>query len=144
MKPFPHYYQSHPMDCGPICLKMIAEYYGVYFNPQYMDSFSSITIEGMSMLTLADEVLKLGFTPTSMKVDIENLGKIELPVILHWNRCHFVVLYQIKNGSYYIADPATGIFSLRKMAFLERWQFLQSSDCREGIVMTLTSHATDQ
>jgi|GEM_PF-7100208 len=27
--------------------------------------------------------------------------------VLHWNQNHFVVLYKVKNGKYYIADPAT-------------------------------------
>lgn len=143
-KPFPHAYQLHPMDCGPVCLKMIADYYGINFNPLQMDSFPSITREGISMSLLADEVKKLGFTPTTLRMTLSNLEKVTLPVILHWDRCHFVVLYQIINGTYHIADPDKGIVTLRKAAFLTHWRFLPRKGCEEGIVMQFArSNSTD-
>ncbi|MBD5238344.1 MAG: hypothetical protein HDS64_01035 [Bacteroidales bacterium] len=28
MRRFPHYHQLNMMDCGPDCLRMVAQYYG--------------------------------------------------------------------------------------------------------------------
>jgi ABC-type bacteriocin/lantibiotic exporter with double-glycine peptidase domain len=44
-------------------------------------------------------------SPFSSPISLKNLS---LPLILHWNEKHFVVLEKIKNDKYYIVDPEMG------------------------------------
>lgn len=113
---FPHYHQLESADCGPTCLRMIAKYYGRNYSIQYLRERAFITREGVSMLGISDAAEQIGFRTMGVKISLEQLRKeVPLPCILHWNQRHFVVLYKVKNGKYYIADPAT-----KKVAYTER------------------------
>lgn len=108
LKSFPHYHQLDSSDCGPTCLRMIAKYYGCSYSIQYLREQAFITREGVSMLGISDAAERIGFRTMGVKITLEQLRtEAPLPCILHWNQNHFVVLYKIKNGKYYIADPAT-------------------------------------
>ena len=108
IKSFPHYHQLESADCGPSCLRMIAKYYGRSYSIQYLREQAFITREGVSMLGISDAAERIGFRTMGVKVTLEQLrAEVPLPCVLHWNQNHFVVLYKVKNGKYYIADPAT-------------------------------------
>ena len=107
-KIFLHYHQLESADCGPSCLRMIAKYYGRNYSVQYLREQAFITREGGSMLGISDAAERIGFRTMGVKVTLEQLRtEVPLPCVLHWNQNHFVVLYKVKNGKYYIADPAT-------------------------------------
>ena len=108
IKPFPFYHQLESADCGPSCLRMIAKYYGRSYSIRYLREQAFITREGVSMLGISDAAERIGFRTMGVKVTLEQLrAEVPLPCVLHWNQNHFVVLYKVKNGKYYIADPAT-------------------------------------
>lgn len=108
MDTFPHYHQLESADCGPSCLRMIAKYYGRNYSVQYLREQAFITREGVSMLGISDAAERIGFRTMGVKITLEQLrAEVPLPCVLHWNQNHFVVLYKVKNGKYYIADPAT-------------------------------------
>lgn len=108
IKSFPFYHQLESADCGPSCLRMIAKYYGRSYSIQYLREQAFITREGVSMLGISDAAERIGFRTMGVKVTLEQLrAEVPLPCVLHWNQNHFVVLYKVKNGKYYIADPAT-------------------------------------
>ncbi len=108
IKSFPFYHQLESADCGPSCLRMIAKYYGRSYSIQYLREQAFITREGVSMLGISDAAERIGFRTMGVKITLEQLrAEVPLPCVLHWNQNHFVVLYKVKNGKYYIADPAT-------------------------------------
>ncbi|RHO65846.1 peptidase domain-containing ABC transporter [Parabacteroides sp. AF48-14] len=105
---FPHYHQFDASDCGPTCLRMIAKYYGRNYSIQYLRERAFITREGVSMLGISDAAERIGFRTMGVQITLEQLrNEVPLPCVLHWNQNHFVVLYKVKNGKYYIADPAS-------------------------------------
>ena len=86
---------------------MIAKYYGRSYSIQYLREQAFITREGVSMLGISDAGERIGFRTMGVKVTLEQLREeVPLPCILHWNQNHFVVLYKVKKGKYYVADPA--------------------------------------
>ena len=108
LKSFPFYHQLESSDCGPTCLRMIAKYYGRSYSIGYFRERAFITREGVSMLGISDAAERIGFRTMGVKITLDQLRtEAPLPCILHWNQNHFVVLYKVKNGKYYIADPAT-------------------------------------
>ena len=113
---FPHYHQLDAFDCGPTCLRMIAKYYGRTYSVQYLREHAFVSREGVSMLGISDAAELIGFRTMGVRITLEQLRtEVPMPCILHWNQEHFVVCYKIKNGKYYIADPAN-----KKVAYDEK------------------------
>lgn len=46
---FPLYTQNEAMDCGPVCLRMVAKYYGHHYSLQTLRKKCFITREGDSI-----------------------------------------------------------------------------------------------
>ena len=133
--PFPHYKQPDQMDCGPTCLRMVAKHYGRNFTVQTLRKLCEINREGVSLLGISDAAEKIGFRSLGAKLDAGDLKEAELPCILHWRQNHFVVLYKIKHGKYYIADPAAGLITLTEAEFTRNW--LGDKEKQEGIALLL-------
>ncbi|WP_428330732.1 peptidase domain-containing ABC transporter [Mucilaginibacter sp.] len=133
---FPYYKQPDQMDCGPTCLRMVAKHYGRNFKVQTLRQFCEINKEGVSLLGISDAAEKVGFRSLGVKLSSSQLKEAELPCILHWRQNHFVVLYKIKNGNYYLADPAAGLITLSEADFNRNWH--SDKETTEGIALLLT------
>ena len=75
-------------------------------------------------------------------MSIDQLAKVELPVILHWNQNHFVVLYKIKSRKgrksvYYVADPGNGLMQYQEKDFVDRWITVRSKGEDKGVAMII-------
>lgn len=122
------------MDCGPTCLRMIAQYYGRNYSLEYLRSRSYITREGVNLLGISDAAESIGFRTLAVKVSLEKLVRdAPLPCILHWHQNHFVVLYKVKNKRYYIADPGEGLFDIDENTLISSWQ----TKGKEGIALLI-------
>lgn len=137
MKVFPFYKQPDIMDCGPSCLRMIAKYHGKNFSLQKLREISGINKEGVSLLGISEAAEKIGLRTTGAKVSLDQLKETDLPVILHWNQNHFVVLYKIKKNKYYIADPAKHLMVYTEKEFLLNWLSMVGDQERQGVVLML-------
>ena len=120
-KKFPHYKQPDTKDCGPTCLKIIAKHYKKTISLQHLREISETQRAGSSLLGLSDAAESVGFRSLGVKIDLEKLKEAPFPCILHWNKNHYVVLFQIKKGKYYISDPAHGLLKYNKENFLKNW-----------------------
>lgn len=121
MKTFTFYKQQDQMDCGATCLRMIIKHYGRSSCIQKIRELCQINRNGASLLDISDAAEKLGFRTHGIRLSLEQLSAVELPCILHWRQNHFVVLYKIKKGRYYIADPSTGMVILDEVTFKNNW-----------------------
>lgn len=138
MKKFHHYNQPDQMDCGPTCLRMVAKYYGKNFSLQKLREICGINREGVSLLGISEAAEKIGFRTAGIKLSLKQLAAIDLPVILHWNQNHFVVLYRIKHKVYGVADPAKGLLTYTETEFVKYWLTTNPLGNNEGIVLTLS------
>lgn len=135
---FPHYIQLDSMDCGPTCLRMITKFYGRSYSLQYLREHAFITREGVSMLGISDAAEQIGFRTMGVRVTLGQLDtELPLPCILHWNQRHFVVCYKIKNGKYYIADPANKRLVYEKEEFEHCWFSTQVEGKDTGTALLL-------
>jgi ATP-binding cassette, subfamily B, bacterial len=126
------------MDCGPSCLRIIAKYYGKNISLQKLRDIAGINREGVSLLGISEAAEKIGFRSTGIKLTLKQLAEIDLPVILHWNQNHFVVLYKVKNNQYHVADPAKGLIIYTKAEFLKYWLSTPNNSHSEGILLALS------
>jgi ATP-binding cassette subfamily B protein len=138
LKKFTNYKQADYKDCGPTCLKIIAKHYGKTIHIQELRDSSETTREGSNLLFLSDAAEKIGFRTLGVKLSLERLEEAPLPCILHWNKNHYVVLYKIKKGTYYISDPAFGLIEYNEKDFLKFWIGNNADEStQEGIALLI-------
>jgi len=128
MRSFPIDRQLDKMDCGPACLKMISKFYGKFYSLQYLRDKCGVTKEGVSLLDLSHAAESIGLRTLSFKCSIEDLiAKVPMPVIIHWNNSHFIVVYKIKvkknilDSVVYVSDPAKGHLTYKASEFVSKW-----------------------
>lgn len=118
---FIHYTQPDGKDCGPTCLKIISKYYGKSISIVNLRDLSETARSGSSLQGLSDASEKIGLKSLGVKIDLKTLEDLPLPCILHWNKTHYVVLYKIKKGRYFVSDPAHGRLIYTQEEFLSHW-----------------------
>ncbi len=144
MKKIRYIKQLDAMDCGPSCLGMITEYYGVYPNREDLRERCSLGREGVSLLGISKAAEEIGFRTLGGRISLNTLVSEELllPLIAHWDQSHFVVVYKIKKdrkGQYTInvADPARGLVSYNQNEFCEHWISTKNHGEEKGIILLL-------
>lgn len=138
MSRFPHFKQPDAMDCGPTCLRMIAKFYGRNFNLNFLREQSHISREGVSLLGISDAAEAIGMRSLGTKVTYEQLVKdVPKPCIVHWDQNHFVVVYQVKKGKVYVADPAFGLVRYNEQEFKKHWLATVGDGHEKGICLML-------
>lgn len=135
---FPFYSQLESKDCGPACLKMIAQFHGAQYSIEYLRKLSQTSRSGSNLGGLANAAETIGLRSIGAKINLNQLIEIKLPVICHWNKNHFVVLYKIRKDIFFVADPALGKISCDKRDFKEAWATeLEKNNNFSGIILSL-------
>lgn len=143
---FPIDRQLDVMDCGPASLKMVAKYYGKYYSLQYLRDLCGNTREGVSLAGISHGAETIGLRSLAAHCTLQDIvEKVPLPVIIHWDNSHFVVLYNVKqkrNGNlkFYIADPAKGYISYNQNEFEEKW-IKRNENKTSGVALLLQPQA---
>jgi ATP-binding cassette subfamily B protein len=133
-----HYKQIGQKDCGPTCLKIVAKHYDKTISVQVLRTLSETTRVGSTLLGLSDAAEKVGFHSIGAKITLNELKEAPLPCILHWNKHHFVVLYEVKDHIFYISDPAHGILKYKEEELLKHWIGNNATnETKEGVTLLL-------
>lgn len=129
--------QKEAKDCGPTCLKIIARYYKKIIPIQRLRDLCETTREGSSLVGLSDAAEEVGFRTLGAKLNFKTLQKeTPLPCIVHWNKNHFAVVYKIKKGRVYMADPAIGSLDYSQEEFIASWIGNNADEATsEGVVL---------
>ena len=138
MSSFPFFLQHDVMDCGPACLRMVAQYYGRHYTLESLRQKCHISREGVSLLGISEAAEGIGFKTIGVHIGFEQLKEdLPLPCIVHWKQRHFVVVYKIKKDFVYVADPAHGLVKFHTQEFLNGWISKKGDDGDEGIALLL-------
>ena len=93
MTSFRAYRQHDQMDCGPTCLRMIANHYGRTYSLESLRKNSGISREGVSLLGISEAAENLGFRTIGVRLTPKQLFKeATMPCIVYWNQAHFLVV----------------------------------------------------
>lgn len=137
MASFPFFQQHDTMDCGPTCLRMVAKYYGKNYTLEGLRQRCHISREGVNLLGISNAAEEIGFKTVGVHISFQKLkDEAPMPCIVHWQQNHFVVVYAIKRGKVYIADPATGLLKYTEKEFLNGW-ISRHDNGEEGIALLL-------
>lgn len=133
--------QKDSMQCGVAALAMACSCLGKNIPDSELRKICHPTNEGVSLKGISDAAEKMGLQSKSFLCTPESLQKIPLPLILHWNQNHFVLLYAISRNpfsreiAFHIADPAKGKIKLKESEFTEHWIPAQESGTGKGVAM---------
>lgn len=108
---------------------MIADAHGLQLGLAEMRRRFPMSLKGAKLNHLIHISQQLGFSTRPLRLDMEDLGKLKLPCVLHWDLNHFVVLAKVGKDKVTIFDPAVGE---RKISLPE------VSDHFTGVALELT------
>ncbi|MEY2931011.1 MAG: hypothetical protein RL033_1760 [Pseudomonadota bacterium] len=100
--------QMEAAECGVASLAMVLEFYGFAIPLDELRGVCGTSRDGNSALQILQAARGLGMTGRGLKLDLKQLEQARLPLILHWNMNHFVVLERFSRGHAVISDPASG------------------------------------
>lgn len=100
--------QTESSECGLACLAMIAGYYGYDSDLLTLRQKYPISQKGVTLTSLVKIANKLHLITRPLKLELDELNKLRLPCILHWDMNHFVVLKSVSTTKITIIDPAFG------------------------------------
>ena len=138
MKEFNCVFQYDAMQCGAACLTMVCNYFGIDCSLTDISQLCPANAEGVSLYGLKKTAEKLGFIASCVKITVDSLIKEKMPAILHWNQNHFVVLYKVKNGTFYISDPSKGNILMNRTEFEEHWNSILTETSNKGVAMFIS------
>jgi ATP-binding cassette subfamily B protein len=93
---------------------------------------------GVTLLDISEAAEQIGLHSLGAKTDTQELKTAPLPCILHWKQKHFIVLYKVKNDSYYIADSLSGKIKLSEREFLNNWTVSNNEESGIGLFLRAT------
>lgn len=101
--------QSEVNECGLACLAMIAGYHGKHIDIGTLRNRFRMGAAGASVQHLLQAAGGLQLQGRPLKLALSELDQLALPVVLHWDLDHFVVLQRVQRHRVTIHDPAIGI-----------------------------------
>lgn len=108
-----------PTACGPACLNMLLEYYGVSVPLDTLIQECAVGVAGCSIATLS-RVGKAHGLPdlAAWQMDAEDMLRQDRPAILWWKYTHYVVFCGLNDqGEPVICNPAMGRYPISREAF---------------------------
>ncbi|MDH5737941.1 MAG: peptidase domain-containing ABC transporter [Gammaproteobacteria bacterium] len=115
-KALPMIYQSQDGECALACLAMISGFHGHKIDLLNLRRRAGDQANGCSLARLSDMAASLKLAPRALSLELEELCRLTLPAILHWDFNHFVVLQSVNARYFTVHDPALGIRQLSAKA----------------------------
>jgi ATP-binding cassette subfamily B protein RaxB len=100
--------QSEAAECGLACLAMILGFYGHPIDLAALRRRHAISLKGTTLRHLMEIAGSTGLSVRALRLEMQDLSRLRLPCILHWDLNHFVVLERVGQGSVSIHDPISG------------------------------------
>jgi ABC-type bacteriocin/lantibiotic exporter with double-glycine peptidase domain len=113
----PVVHQMEMAECGAACLAMVLGFHGRHVPLPEMREACAVTRDGANAYNLLGAARRNGLDAKALKLEHpEELRRLPLPAILHWDFNHFVVLEEAGRETLAIVDPNGGrqVVSLRE------------------------------
>ncbi len=107
-KRLPALLQAEAAECGLACLAMIASYHGQCVDVAMLRRRFTVSAKGTSLSSIIAFAGRLELSARPIRLEIEDLSRLRLPCILHWDFTHFVVLARVGRTRIIVHDPAAG------------------------------------
>lgn len=107
-KTLPVILQTEMTECGLACMAMISRFHGHDIDLNVLRRRHLVSMSGSSLGSLMKIAATLDLAPRPLRVEMDQLDKVQTPAILHWDLNHYVVLKKVKGDKVTIIDPGIG------------------------------------
>ncbi len=105
----PSILQTEHSECALACLAMVSGYYGHRIDLNTLRSRSGGSPQGATLKAIIRMADRMNMSSRAVRLEIDEMYKLKLPAVLHWDMNHFVVLKKVSSKSILIHDPASGV-----------------------------------
>jgi ABC-type bacteriocin/lantibiotic exporter with double-glycine peptidase domain len=128
--------QSNDKDCGPVCLQMIFEFYGLSFSIDKIREMCLAGDKGASLEEMQNTLRTAGFDTLVLYTDTGFLTQHVNPpgILFYENTKHFVIFEGSDEQGILIVDPVAGRRRYPIHLFEQSWINSHNS---KGIVMII-------
>jgi ATP-binding cassette, subfamily B, bacterial CvaB/MchF/RaxB len=100
--------QTEAAECGLACLAMISSYHGHRIDLNTLRRRHPVSLKGVTLRALIQVASQMHFACRPLRFELGQLRQLHLPVIVHWDMNHFVVLKSVTKRGIVVHDPASG------------------------------------
>src|SRR5690606_28540408 len=100
--------QSETAECGLACLAMVANAHGAGLTLGDLRRRFSFSSKGATVKRILEVAGEIGLRARAVRIELDDLRKMPVPCVLHWNFLHFVVLQSVEKAHAVVLDPAKG------------------------------------
>ncbi len=101
-------FQGETNECGLACIAMLAQTQGIEAPLETLRERFPPSPHGTSLATLCDILSELALPAWPVLFDVDEVGELPLPAILHYGANHYVLLAWRKGSHVCVINPAIG------------------------------------
>ena len=108
-------FQAEASECGLAAMAMVSGVDLAELRRRF-----PLSLKGTKLNRLIRIAEELGHRARPLRLEIEDLDKLRVPCILHWDLTHYVVLARVGNKIATILDPARAVASVAQRSAWDR------------------------
>ncbi|WP_199036845.1 peptidase domain-containing ABC transporter [Glycomyces salinus] len=109
--------QASQTECGAAALAMVLGYYGRHTRTSEIRDALGLARDGASAAQILAQAREHGLRTKSYRAEPDALRELVIPMIVHWEMSHFVILESFTDDGVVIVDPAQGRLRLTDAEF---------------------------
>lgn len=108
----PSMLQQAAVECGAASLGMILAHFGRWEPLERLRTACGVSRDGSTAVNIVKAAESFGLQGEGHRGEVADLEGLEMPAIIWWRKCHFMVLEGASRGTFVVNDPARGRYAM--------------------------------